>query len=159
MCFDCTQSFRSSPEMANKDTSLPVGGGPDGASHVFVRKRTQAKIRTYDFYKRADPWGSNSHNFKPERWQSKIRQSWSNLPLGVRSFASALAVSIGGAISGPWLMSPVPEQHTLLEVSYTLTLLLQVFPTIQSRDTDPWLGSLRTVSANDKGAKVALEAA
>ena len=46
-----------------------------------------------------------------------------------------------------------------MEVSYTLICLLQVFPTIKSRDPNPWLERIGISLSNGNGAKVAFEAA
>lgn len=74
---------------------------------------------------------------------------------------SALVVSISWkAINRTFCLTfSTPEQYALMEVSYTLIRMLQVFPTIQSRDPDPWLESIGISLCNGNGAKVAFEAA
>ena len=145
--------------MANKDTSLPVGAGPDGTSRVFIPKGSQVMINIYSLHRRADIWGSDSNDFKPERWQSKKPDNWTYLP-----FSGGPRVCIGRGYF--WkgckkfrLTFFVPEQYALMEVSYTLIRLLQVFPTIKSRDPNPWLERIGISLSNGNGAKVAFEAA
>ena len=49
----------------------------------------------------------------------------------------------------------IPEQFALMEVSYTLIRFLQVFPSITSGDTRPFLESIGISLSNGNGAKVA----
>ncbi|KAL8882950.1 MAG: hypothetical protein Q9198_000126 [Flavoplaca austrocitrina] len=76
--------------MANKDTTLPRGGGPDGNSRVFIPKGSTAMITAYSLHRRADIWGDDSHEFRPERWQSMKPKNWSYLP-----FSAGPRVCIG----------------------------------------------------------------
>ena len=59
-----------SARMANKDTFLPTGGGPDRKSHVFVPKGTIVQINTQRLHRRKDIYGPDADEFKPERWAS-----------------------------------------------------------------------------------------
>lgn len=69
--------------VANKDTFLPLGGGPDGTSRVFVPKGTLTMINTHTLHRRSDVFGDDSDEFKPERWESlKTLNHWSYLPFG-----------------------------------------------------------------------------
>ncbi|KAL8896090.1 MAG: hypothetical protein Q9207_007884 [Kuettlingeria erythrocarpa] len=145
--------------MANKDTSLPVGAGPDGTSRVFVPKGSLAMINTFSLHRRADIWGIDSNEFRPERWESKTPKNWSYFP-----FSGGPRVCIGREYllenyQPVCLTFSTPEQYALMEVSYTMIRLLQVFPNIQSRDPDPWLESIGISLCNGNGAKVAFKAA
>ena len=69
--------------MANKDTYLPIGGGPHGTSRVYVPKGALAMINTHSLHRRPEFFGDDSHEFKPERWASlKLQDPWSYLPFG-----------------------------------------------------------------------------
>ncbi|KAL8703953.1 MAG: hypothetical protein Q9201_002876 [Fulgogasparrea decipioides] len=69
--------------MANKDTFLPVGGGPFGTSRVFVPKGALAMINTHSLHRRPDIFRNAAGEFKPERWASlKTSDHWSYLPFG-----------------------------------------------------------------------------
>ena len=66
---------------ALKDTVLPSGGGPDGQSPIFVPKGTQIILNFFAMHHRADIWGSDVEEFRPERWEGK-RIDWSFSPFG-----------------------------------------------------------------------------
>lgn len=86
--------------MANKDTVLPVGGGPRGTSPVFVPKGALAMINTHSLHRRADIFGNDADEFKPERWASlKMLDHWSYLP-----FSGGPRICIGRECSEcyPW---------------------------------------------------------
>lgn len=64
---------------ANKDTFLPLGGGKDGKSPVFIRKGRVIIYQVYSMHRRTDLWGPDAHEFKPERWET-ARPGFSFLP-------------------------------------------------------------------------------
>ncbi|KAL9627082.1 MAG: hypothetical protein Q9204_006823, partial [Flavoplaca sp. TL-2023a] len=126
--------------MANKDTVLPLGGGPNGTSPVFVPKGTLAMVNTHSLHRRADLFGNDADEFKPERWASlKKMDHWTYLP-----FSGGPRICIG-------------QQYALTEVTYTLIRFLQVFPTITSRDPRPWREVIGISLSNGNGAKVSFD--
>lgn len=50
-------------------TTLPVGGGPDGRSPVFVKKGTAVGYSVYVMHRRKDIYGEDADEFRPERWE------------------------------------------------------------------------------------------
>lgn len=66
---------------ANRDTVLPRGGGPDGRSPVFVPKGGQVLMPLYAMQHRADIWGDDVEEFKPERWEGR-KAGWEFVPFG-----------------------------------------------------------------------------
>jgi cytochrome P450 len=65
--------------IAYKDTVIPVGGGPDGKSPVFVEKGTIVAYWPYAMHRRTDIYGPDADEFVPERWE-KLRPGWEYLP-------------------------------------------------------------------------------
>lgn len=65
--------------VAARDTTLPTGGGPDGKSPVAVRKGQTLNLCVYAMQRRADLWGEDVLEFKPERWE-KRKSDWTFLP-------------------------------------------------------------------------------
>ena len=53
-----------------RDTTLPVGGGPDGKSPVFVKKGQNINYTVYAMHRRKDIYGEDAEEFKPERWEN-----------------------------------------------------------------------------------------
>ncbi|KFY69662.1 hypothetical protein V496_00068 [Pseudogymnoascus sp. VKM F-4515 (FW-2607)] len=64
---------------ANKDTTLPRGGGPDGMSPIFVPKGRSCDYSVFVMHRRKDIWGPDADRFVPERWE-KRRVGWDFLP-------------------------------------------------------------------------------
>ena len=54
--------------VANKDTMLPLGGGPDGKSPIFICKGQMIIYQIYSMHRRQDLWGPDAEQFRPERW-------------------------------------------------------------------------------------------
>jgi hypothetical protein len=65
---------------ANKDTTLPRGGGPDGMSPIFVPKGRSCDYSVFVMHRREDIWGPDADQFVPERWE-KRRVGWDYLPV------------------------------------------------------------------------------
>ena len=64
---------------AIRDTILPVGGGPDGTEPVAIRKGQTVAFSPYAMHRRADIWGPDVMEFKPERWEGR-KYDWAFLP-------------------------------------------------------------------------------
>lgn len=62
--------------LAVKDTTLPVGGGPDELSPIAIRKGTVVNFSVYFLHRRKDLWGEDADEFKPERWETPKPQWW-----------------------------------------------------------------------------------
>ncbi|EAS33375.2 cytochrome P450 alkane hydroxylase [Coccidioides immitis RS] len=123
--------------VAVRDTFVPVGGGPDGKSPVFVPKGTLLNYSVYTMHRREDIYGPDAAEFKPERWE-KLRPGWEYLP-----FNGGPRICLG-------------QQLALTEASYTTVRLMQEFRHVESRDPNPWEELLTVTCASAHGAKVAL---
>lgn len=64
---------------AYKDTTLPVGGGPDGKSPIFVRKGSSVEYSVHLLHRRKDIWGPDAEEFIPERWENR-KVGWEYVP-------------------------------------------------------------------------------
>lgn len=70
---------------AKEDVILPVGGGDDGESPVFVHKEQFVVLSTYAMHRRKDLYGEDADTFRPERWldteeKKGLRMGWEYLP-------------------------------------------------------------------------------
>lgn len=64
---------------AFKDTTIPVGGGPDGKSPIFVPAGTAVEYSVYAVHRRKDLWGADADDFIPERWENR-KVGWEYVP-------------------------------------------------------------------------------
>ncbi|KAJ5314857.1 uncharacterized protein N7443_001741 [Penicillium atrosanguineum] len=122
---------------AVRDTILPVGGGPDGKSPVFVPRGTSVSYHPYALHRREDIFGPDAMEFKPERWK-KLRPGWAYIP-----FNGGPRICLG-------------QQLALAEASYTTIRLLQEFKTIEARGPREWREHLTLTCTSGVGVKVAL---
>ncbi|GAM33535.1 hypothetical protein TCE0_011f00495 [Talaromyces pinophilus] len=123
---------------ARKDTVLPHGGGPDGQSPIFVAKESRVVSSVYAMHRLPEIWGNDAHLYRPERWlDEKLRPGW-----GFLAFNGGPRTCLG-------------QQKALVETSYTVVRLLQVFDRIEPRDNQPWLEKLAISVTNVNGTKVA----
>lgn len=130
---------------ATEDTTLPVGGGPNGTAPIFIKKGTLVVWSVYAMHRRKDFYGEDAEEFRPERWlddpvtgRKGLRPGWEYLP-----FNGGPRICLG-------------QQFALTEASYTTVRLCQAFDKIESRDPEPWTESLALTCTNLGGAKVSL---
>ncbi|KAH7372183.1 putative cytochrome P450 [Cadophora sp. MPI-SDFR-AT-0126] len=119
------------------DTTLPVGGGPDQKSPIFVKKGTQINYQVYVMHRRKDLYGEDADEFRPERWEA-LRPSWQYLP-----FNGGPRICIG-------------QQFALTEAAFTTVRLLQAFKGVEPRDDAPFTDFLTLTAAVRGGVKVAM---
>ena len=102
--------------VAVKETTLPVGGGPDQHSPIAVRKGQPVMFSVYFLHRRPDLWGADALEFRPERWEENRVPAWQFLPF----------------LGGP--RTCLGQQFALTEASYLLVRLLQEFEAIEPVD-------------------------
>jgi cytochrome P450 len=122
---------------ALKDTVLPLGGGPDGRSPVFVAKDTIVAYNIYAMHRRPDFYGPDPDVYRPERWEL-LRPGWEYLP-----FNGGPRICLG-------------QQYALSEAAYVTVRLLQEFERLESRDPEPWIESITLTLCSKNGTKVGL---
>jgi len=98
---------------ATRDTTIPLGGGPDGKSPVFVPKGTGVDYSVHIMQRRKDIWGEDAWDFKPERWVGR-KAGWEFLP-----FNGGPRICLG-------------QQFALTEAGYVIVRLLQKFDKIEN---------------------------
>jgi cytochrome P450 len=130
-------SVPGNARFANKATTIPVGGGPDGKSPIFIPKGGTVVYSTYSMHRDKKLYGEDAEEYKPERWET-LRVGWGYLPFN----------------GGPRIC--VGQQFALTEAGYTIVRLLQNFARIESRDPRPWLENLHLTLSSGNGVKVAL---
>ncbi|KAM7221052.1 cytochrome P450 [Rhypophila decipiens] len=101
----------------NKDTILPVGGGPDGKQPILVPKGTPVRWSLDMMQRRKDIYGPDAEEFRPERWESR-RVGWDYLP-----FHGGPRICLG-------------QQFALTQMSFTLYKFFKVFKSIEARDAE-----------------------
>ncbi|KAH2919589.1 hypothetical protein KXW25_004899 [Aspergillus fumigatus] len=119
------------------DTVLPVGGGPDGQSPVFVPKGGIVTYSVWSMHRREDIYGPDANEFRPERW-ADLRPGWVYLPFN----------------GGPRIC--VGQQYALTEAGYVTVRLAQQFAVLESRDPGPWEENLTLTLCSRNGTKVSL---
>ncbi|KAF2497096.1 putative cytochrome P450 alkane hydroxylase [Lophium mytilinum] len=122
-----------------KDTVLPVGGGNDGRSPIFLSKGARVLHFPYSMHRRKDIYGDDADKFRPERWEN-LRTSWEYLP-----FSGGPRTCIG-------------QQHALTEALYTTVRLLQSFKDVQPGDSSMWAEKLVLSMSVRSGCNVKLTA-
>jgi cytochrome P450 len=99
---------------AARDTTLPLGGGPDGTSPVYIKKGQEVGYSVYVMQRREDLWGKDAAIFNPDRWADRKMAGWEYLP-----FNGGPRICLG-------------QQFALTEVGYVLTRLIQKFDRMEN---------------------------
>lgn len=104
---------------ANKDTTLPRGGGPDGSKPVLIEKGTPIGYVISATHRSLKYYGKDANEFRPERWEDRaLKPGWAYLP-----FNGGPRICLG-------------QQFALTEASYVITRIIQEFPNIFDHDLE-----------------------
>lgn len=118
------EALRLNPPVATnareavRDTVLPVGGGPDGKSPVFVTKGTIIRYFPWALHRRQDIYGHDADEFRPERWKT-LKPTFEYVPFN----------------AGPRIC--VGQQFALTQIAFITFRILQAFKEIERRDDRP----------------------
>ncbi|KAG9227957.1 putative cytochrome P450 alkane hydroxylase [Amylocarpus encephaloides] len=126
---------------ALKDTILPVGGGTDGQSPLYIPRGGTIAYSVYSLHRRTDIYGADAETFRPERWapEEGLRPGWAYIPFN----------------GGPRIC--VGQQFALTEASYTIVRLVQEFgDSLEDRDGSDWVEQVALTAASANGVKVAV---
>ncbi|KAI4200693.1 MAG: hypothetical protein LQ348_001732 [Seirophora lacunosa] len=122
---------------------LPVGGGPDLKSPVYVAKGEGIAYSVYSMHRRPDFYGTDAELFRPERWnedlpmnKDPINAKWGYLPFngGPRICLGSEYISKNHSLEITAVHSSFPSTTVdfgLNEAAYTVVRLIQRFSTIQ----------------------------
>ncbi|KAK6538603.1 Protein kinase alk2 [Orbilia ellipsospora] len=116
---------------AIRDTTLPLGGGPDGKSPVFIPKGSHIEYSVYAMHRRADIYGDDANWFRPERWESRPKTDafgWEYLP-----FNGGPRICLG-------------QQFALTEAGYTVVRMFQEYKRFESEEMDPFIKCFSTLT-------------
>ncbi|KAF2445213.1 n-alkane-inducible cytochrome P450 [Karstenula rhodostoma CBS 690.94] len=122
---------------ANKDTTLPVGGGKDGKSPILLKKGQMVFCQPAVMHLREDLWGPDAGVWNPDRWATLRPGAWDYIP-----FLGGPRVCIG-------------QQYALTEAGYVTARMVQTFSKMASRDEGPWQEKL-TLTCASKQTNVSL---
>ena len=120
---------------ALKDTTLPVGGGANGLSPIFITKGTTVIYSVWVMHRRPDLWGQDAAKFRPERWEGSNFRGWQYLP-----FNGGPRICLGREYPVPSAIIQYlereanvnVEQYALTEAAFVVVKLLQSFEAIES---------------------------
>jgi cytochrome P450 monooxygenase len=101
--------------IALRHTILPVGGGPDQKSPVFVARSTPVVLGTWSMNHAKDIWGDDVHEFKLDRWIGR-KPLWEFVPF----------------MGGPRICPA--QQQVLTHAIYILVRLTQRFERLENCD-------------------------
>lgn len=106
--------------VANKDTTLPLGGGLDRQSPIVLPKGKAVGYSLYSMHRRKDIWGDDSEDFRPSRWTEEAKR-----PQGAYAPFN----------DGPRLCPG--QEFALLEAGYTVVRFLQEYAAIEETSNEP----------------------
>jgi len=123
--------------LAKCDTILPLGGGPDGTSPLFVPRGTLVTYSPWTMHRRPEYFGADVEVFRPERWET-LRPGWEYLP-----FNGGPRICLG-------------QQYALTEAGYVTARLAMEFERLESRQPGPWREALALTLSCGGGTQVGL---
>lgn len=127
------------PRTANKNTTLPHGGGPDGQAPVFIAKGERVFLFMYSHHHKEEVFGEDAYEFKPERFEHLRSLTWEWIPF-----------------SGGPRICPAQNQ-VIIQTTYLLVRLTRAFERIENRDPVlKYIEFPRMLTESKNGVKIAL---
>lgn len=123
--------------LANADSILPTGGGPDGKSPVFVPKGNFVVGNFYGLHQDPDVYGKDIDIYNPHRWDDLKPTSMEFMAFG-HGHRSCLG-----------------KEKALVEAAYILARLAQEFDGLESRNDRSYKGRIGITMKNAYGCQVA----
>lgn len=80
---------------ATTTTTLPTGGGPTGKSPILVRRGEAVGYAPYIMHRRADIFGPDAEEFRPERWLEDGGRLFSTVGFGYVPFNGGPRMCLG----------------------------------------------------------------
>ncbi|KAK6846418.1 cytochrome P450 [Apiospora arundinis] len=124
--------------IANKDTWLPTGGGPEGKDSLLIKKGQPLVLSTWGAHRHPDNFGDDAQEFRPDRWD--------DLPIDTPGYLPFLI--------GPRTCSG--QTYVQRQSTYTLVRIVQSFSRIESRDDRPYAPRTRLALSNRNGMWVSM---
>ncbi|KAI9037703.1 cytochrome P450 [Aspergillus affinis] len=109
--------------VAHHDTTIPVGGGPDGQAPVYIKKGQSVVYSVWSVHRRTDIWGPDAEVFRPERWEERKQNAWEFLPFN----------------GGP--RACLGQQFAVVQASHLIFRIAQEFETLENAGPGPDLGT------------------
>jgi cytochrome P450 len=119
------------------DSTLPLGGGPNGKDPLRVRKGDIVSITKTEMYRDPDVWGADAQEYRPERFIG-LRGTWGFLPYG------------GGPRRCP------AQMMVQTECAYMLARMAKKYSRLEARDTKPYQAVMRIGPSSVNGVKIAV---
>ncbi|CAK4033433.1 related to cytochrome P450 family [Lecanosticta acicola] len=102
--------------VATKDTTLPVGGGPDQKSPIVIQEGQTVMYSIHLMQRRTDLWGEDALAFRPERWSERTIPAYH-----FAAFSGGQRACLG-------------QQYGLMEAAYVLIRSLQRYDAVEPAD-------------------------
>ncbi|OSS53183.1 hypothetical protein B5807_02536 [Epicoccum nigrum] len=123
---------------AERDTTIPRGGGADGSAPVYIAKGAVVHYSVWAMHRLPSIYGPDAEVFRPSRWLNDgLRPGWGYLP-----FNGGPRVCLG-------------QQSALIDASYVVVRLVQHFGRIEARG-GVFRESIALTLSHADGVKVAL---
>lgn len=124
---------------AIRDTILPVGGGADGRSPLFVEQGVVVALNVWALHHDRDIWSDDAGEFKPQRWDDKRPTTWEFVPF----------------FGGPRICPA--QQQVLTQIVYLLVRLVKAYSGIENRDPSrDYVELTKMATESRNGVKIAL---
>lgn len=95
--------------IALKDTTLPVGGGPDGNFPIYVPKGTMFDTAFYVLHRLETIWGPTAEVFNPDRWDTFKPGVWEFMPFGAGPRGYVNPLLSNSIYTQPWVCKLRPS--------------------------------------------------
>lgn len=135
--------------IAAHDVVLPVGGGADGKSPLFVPKGALVQTHLPVLHRSKAYWGEDADEYRPQRFEEMEARK------GHAATADVFGWEFKPFLAGP-RTCPAKDQ-VMVQLTYVMVRLLREFEVVECRDeVKKFVEMVRLTTESARGARVAL---
>ncbi|KAI2820814.1 hypothetical protein CBS115989_3417 [Aspergillus niger] len=143
--------------VANKESTLPTGGGAHGDKPVLVMKGDIVVFSTWARHRLGKDFGEDPEEFRPERWEQLSGDMAGYIPFnkGPRICPGRKLPFIYGDAQDA-LANKRAEHYAMTVLTYIVARIFQTFSTVSDYNARPWTERISMTFENENGVLVGL---
>ena len=143
--------------VANKDSTLPTGGGTDGNSPVLIQKDEIVVFSTWARHRLGNDFGKNPEEFYPERWEHLNGEMIGFIPFNKGPRACPGRKTSPPGIVMVYLFTYLGAEHyAMIVLTYIVARIFQTFSTVTNYNTHDWTERISMTLENENGVFIGL---
>lgn len=143
--------------VANKNTTLPTGGGENGSRPVLIEKGEIVVFSSWSRHRLGRDFGESPDKFYPERWGKLSPDMPGYIPFNKGPRACPGSELLLSHPYSEWELTRGLENYATIIVTYIIARMFQTFSTVTDYNSKPWTERISMTFENENGVMIGLQ--